>query len=132
MDTRSEKSDATRLPQGEQKHPDRWQQDLNPNRMAGQNVGPASDHEVELASAYDVKDVHRALQGFTDDELKQIPILPAGSRLQQGATYVDLAAARREEIRAGGGATAEAGHHYVPKDRVPYELWNRLIGEEKT
>jgi hypothetical protein len=23
------------------------------------------------------------------------------------------------------------GNAYVPKDRVPYEIWNRLIGEEK-
>jgi hypothetical protein len=26
---------------------------------------------------------------------------------------------------------ASAGHAYVAKDRVPYQIWNRLIGEPK-
>jgi hypothetical protein len=43
-----------------------------------------------------MKEVHRLLDGFTDDLLKQIPILPIGSHLEQDATYIDLAAVRRE------------------------------------
>jgi hypothetical protein len=127
MRTEGEKSDATRLPQGERKHPDEWADTLNPNRMAGQNVGPADEREVAVQTAYDVKEIHRALQGFRDDELKQVPILPVGSRLQQGATYVDLADDDREEIKPTGGLAAERGHYWVPKDRVPYEIWNRLV-----
>jgi hypothetical protein len=64
-------------------------------------------------------------------QLKQVPVLPDGARLEQGATYVDLATARREEFTATGNMSAEPGHAYAPKDRVPYEIWNRLIGEEK-
>jgi hypothetical protein len=57
---------------GEQ-HPEAWRQDLNPNRMAGQNVGLDNPHPEQTArTAYDVKEVHRLLEGITDDGLKQI------------------------------------------------------------
>jgi hypothetical protein len=75
---------------GEQ-HPDKWRDDLNPNALAGQNVGPASAEQEKLTrTAYDIKDLHDRLSGFPDDLLKQIPVLEPGTRLQQGATYVDL------------------------------------------
>src|SRR5215210_6821780 len=92
MDTRSEKSAASRMPQERGEHPAEWEGDLNPNRMAGQNVGErSSELEQSLPTAYDVKPAHRAFrEQFEDDELKQIPIVPSGQRLQQGATYVDL------------------------------------------
>jgi hypothetical protein len=41
------------------------------------------------------------LRGLDDTDLKQMPVL------------------------------AEAGDAYAPKDRVPYEVWNRLMGEPK-
>jgi hypothetical protein len=58
-------------------------------------------------------------------------VIAEGSRLQQGATYVDLTADRLHEFTATGDMSAEKGHAYAPKDRVPYEIWNRLLGEEK-
>src|SRR4051812_40718210 len=82
---------TTPKPQTEQKHPDSWAPDLSPDRMAGQNIGGIAEaHERMTRTAYDVKPVHRALQRFTDDELRQIPILDVGTRLRQGATYLDL------------------------------------------
>ena len=132
METKGDKSSDTRRPQQEQKHPDEWQRDLNPDHMEGQNIGPTSDdRERAITTAYEVKELHRTLKGFADDDLKQIPIVPPGTRLQQGATYIDLADAPPSEFKATGGVTARQGHYYVPKDRVPYPLWNRLIGEEK-
>lgn len=120
------------LPQFERKHPDEYQEDLNPNRMAGQNVGPdLYERERPIPTAYDAKQLHRVLAGLADDELKQIPILPVGTRLQQGATYLDLAENRPREFKSTAGAEVRAGHFYVPKDRVPYQIWNRLIGEEQ-
>lgn len=119
------------LPQLEKKHPDEYMDDLSPNRMAGQNVGPdPRDRERPVPTAYDAKQLHRALAELDDDELKQIPILPVGERLEQGATYIDLAESRPREFKSNATAEARAGHFYVPKDRVPYEIWNRLIGEE--
>jgi hypothetical protein len=132
MDTQGSKSNSESFPQQEQKHPSEWAHDLSPNRMAGQNVGPVEgERERAIKTAYEVKELHRRLQGFADDELKQLPILPEGTRLQQNATYVDLADEPPQEFKASGGLAAQAGHYYVAKDRVPYPLWNRLIGEEK-
>ncbi len=72
---------------GEQ-HPEPWRSDLNPDAMAGMNVGTAGPHpELDARTAYDIKRIHRQLQEFPDDELKRIPVLPPGSRLEQGATY---------------------------------------------
>jgi len=111
------------------KHPEPWQADLNPDALAGQNVGVLGPHpESDARTAYDVKDAHRRLAGYADDELKSIPILPAGSRLEQGATYVDLRAADPQEFRARGDMEAGPQNWYVPKNQVDYQLWNRLIG----
>ncbi len=79
-------------------------------------------------SAYDAKDVHRALTGFPDDELKQIPVLPTGARLDQGATYFDLHHPEAGEIAARGDQEAGADNWFVPKRAVEARLWNRLIG----
>jgi hypothetical protein len=81
-----------------------------------------------MRSAYDLKDVHRLLEGITDDGLKQIPVLAEGARLEQGATYIDLRDPQRREFKATGDMLAGRDHWYVPKDAVDYELWNRLIG----
>jgi hypothetical protein len=132
MDTKGEMSSPNRPPQSERKHPPEWESDLNPDHLAGQNVGtPPSDRELALPTAFDHKEIHRALRDFNDEELKQIPILGEGTPLQQGATYIDLDAAPREEFKYNAGKRVERGHHYVAKDRVPYWIWNRLIGEPK-
>jgi hypothetical protein len=98
---------------------------------AGENGAGTAEREVQLRTAYDVKEIHRSLAGFSDDDLKQIPILPEGTRLEQGATYIDLAEERPSEVKVNAGVVARAGQYYVPKDRVPYTIWNRLIGEPK-
>lgn len=132
METKSNRSENVHHPQTEQKHPDEYEADLNPNHMAGQNIGqPSTDREQGLPTAYDVKEVHRSLsRDFEDDELKQIPVLPAGQRLQQGATYLDLRNRERREFTATGEMDARDENWYVPKDQVPYSLWNRLKGVE--
>jgi len=110
-------------------HPDAWRDDLNPDAMAGQNIGEAGPHSEQGArTAYDIKEAHRMLEGITDDGLKQIPVLPAGARLEQGAVYIDLQDPRRREFKATGDMQVEAENWYVPKAAVDYELWNRLIG----
>lgn len=119
-------------PQSEQKHPDELDRDLNPNRLEGQNIGmPSGEQERDTRTAKDVKAVHRSHREWNDADLENVPILPAGTRLQQGATYVDLQEDAPHEFTADGGMTAEPGQLIVPKDRVPYDVWNRLIGEEK-
>lgn len=111
-----------------EKHPEPWREDLNPDAMAGQNIGTAGPHpELDARTAYDVKALHRRLVDFTDDELKQIPVLPQGSRLEQEATYIDLRAEQPVEFTARGDEEAGPQNWYVPKAVVPYPLWNRLL-----
>jgi hypothetical protein len=98
--------------------------------MAGQNIsGAAEAHERMTRTGHDVKPVHRALKEFSDDELKQIPILDAGTRLRQGATYLDL---ERGEFTATGEMSVGLDQNVVPKEGVHYDTWNKLIGEEKS
>jgi hypothetical protein len=118
--------------QAKHKHPPDWEADLNPNHLAGQNIGQQSDAQVEAEwTAFHLRKRGMDLSGVNDEELKQVPILCEGERLQQGATYVDLKHEPFEEFTARGDMTAGTGNAYVPKDRVPYEIWNRLIGEPK-
>ncbi|WP_243714054.1 hypothetical protein [Nostoc sp. 106C] len=87
--------------------PDEWQQDLNPQPMAGRNHGLEGPHpEKAELNAYEVKELHQQLSDYTDDELKQITVLPSGSRLEQGAKYIDLNDPERRELTAIGGMEA--------------------------
>ena len=112
---------------GEQ-HPEEWRRDLNPDPDAGQNRGHAEAEFSDAPTAYEVKGVHRQFHGFSDDELKRIPLVPTGTRLEQGAIYVDLQDPQLREIKAMGNMTANSRNWYVPKSEVDYQLWNRLIG----
>jgi hypothetical protein len=116
---------------GEQ-HPDEWRRDLNPDAMAGQNLGvhgPGPNTDLERArTAYDVKELHRRFHDMDDDILKAIPVLPPGVRLEQGATYLDLAAEQPREFTAGGNMTSGPENCFVPKNKTDYNIWNRLAG----
>ncbi len=114
-------------------HPDEWQADLNPNAGAGLNHGldgQNSEKADNAPCAYDIKELHGQLQGYTDDELKEITLMPTGSRLEQGKVYLDLHDPDPQPFRAMGGQVAEAFNWYVPKTEVDYVLWNRLTGVE--
>jgi hypothetical protein len=114
----------------EHKHPPEWQKDLNPDASAGMNYdgkGPERDHT--LPTALDVKSAHRILAAdFRDDELRQIPVLPAGARLAEGATYVDLRDFSRPEFTGRADMVVGNNQLIIPKAAVPYGHWNRLIG----
>ena len=56
--------------------------------------------------------------------------MPEGSRLEQGATYIDLAQDEPKEFTALGNMEAGPQNCYVLKSAVDYSLWNRLIGVE--
>jgi len=110
-------------------HPDEYRHDLNPNAMAGQNIGTAGLHpEKSARTARDVKELHARFRDWSDDDLGQIPVVPEGARLEQDATYLDLSAPVPSEFTATGAMTAGRDERYVPKSEVPYEIWNRLLG----
>ena len=118
-----------RMPDPGSQHPDEWRQDLNPEANAGQNFGNAGAHsDAPVHTLYDIKTLHNAFDDWEDSDLKDIPVLPAGERLRQGATYVDLATPERREFTATGGIEAGPGNWFVAKSQVDYQLWNRLIG----
>ena len=108
---------------------DVYQEDLHPDFEAGVNAGPRRSQELDMPISADlIKQMHGWLPEFTDTDLRQIPVVPLGERLQQGATYLDLADRARRPFTAMGGMVADVDHYYVPKDEVGYVLWNRLIG----
>jgi hypothetical protein len=109
--------------------PEDFQRDLNPDPLAGQNHGLHRSGDSG-PSAYDMKDVHQLWRGLSNTDLKQIPVLEEGTRLEQGATYLDLNDPQRGEIRALGNMEAGPTNRYVAKSAVDYQLWNALIGVE--
>jgi hypothetical protein len=115
----------------EHKHPEPYQQDLNPDASKGLNWGLAGPHPEKNGprTAYDVKELHRWLCEIPDDELKLIPILPVGARLEADAVYLDLADANRQEFKAEGKEDVREGQLIAPKSEVDFELWNWLRGE---
>jgi hypothetical protein len=109
--------------------PDAFDRDLHPDMLAGVNdskLGPQPQKAGK--TLYDFKDVQRLLHGLTDDEMKRIPVMPQGSRLEQGATYIDLRDENAREFTAMADMVAGPDHLYVPKSDVDYVLWNRLRG----
>jgi hypothetical protein len=71
------------------------------------------------------------LSGFTNDELAQLSILEPGTRLEQGGTYVNLNDLDSGPFKAIGGHEATARDRIIAKRDTDYELWNRLVGEDR-
>jgi hypothetical protein len=111
-------------PQDEKKQPDR---DIGPERLHDQNIGARKVDGLSPKTAADFKDLTEVLSTFQRDELAQIPVVPTGVRLKQGAVYLDLDNPRSGAITATGEWKAETENRYVPKAEMPYEYWNRLL-----
>jgi hypothetical protein len=116
---------AGRQPPPHSRSGEDYSEDLNPDFLAGEDHGEGIALEVGL-TAHDVKELRGKLADLTDDELKNIPIVPVGSRLEQGAKYIDLAHLEQDEFVATAGMVADADHYYVAKKATGYLLWNRL------
>jgi len=126
MARRAPKHRVEEKPQGQRKHPDRWEDDLNPDRLQGQSIGPSSAEDSNARTAAQIKEVTELLPNFRNDELREIPIVPRGSRLRQGAVYLDLRKPASGSFQATAEMTAGPENLYVPKAEVAYEYWNRL------
>ena len=100
--------------------------------MEGQSIGAAGEHAERWSrSPRDIKTLHARFQGWLDSDLEEIPIVPPGTRLEQGATYIDLRDDTPEEFTATGGMKAGSENWYVPKGDVPYHTWNHLLGRPR-
>jgi hypothetical protein len=115
-------------PQEQQKHPTEWSGDLNPNRMEGQNIGPSSKrNDLRANTAADIDVLAGRLNDFSRDELSQIPIVPTGTKLKQGAVYLDMRIPASVPFTATADLKATEMNHYAPKAEIPYQLWDRLV-----
>ncbi len=100
-------------------------------QLAPVETRPGGGHEAESASAASDKVLHNRLPALTTDELSRLQVLDPGTRLEQGGTYVDLNRLGDGPFKALGGHEATEGNRYVAKRDTDYELWNRLVGEDR-
>lgn len=101
-----------------------YDRDLRVSRQSGGL--DASTPEGYAYSAYDIKVLYGKLGDLTDDEMKNVMVLPTGTRLEQGARYIDLNHLERGEFVGTSDMMAEPENYYVPKKQTDYVLWNRL------
>ncbi len=100
----------------DRRDPSEFDDDLTANNVAG-----------SAQSADTIKSMHSTtLADLTNDELKSVQILPEGSRLQQGAKYIDLHHLEQGEFTATSEMMAGPENAYVSKKETDYVLWNRL------
>ena len=81
---------------------------------------------VRTRSALEVRAEHRVLRGFSDADLRRIPVLPEGTTLSRRARYLDLHDPARAEFPAEGYEVVEPGQHVIAEAQVARELWDRL------
>ena len=91
---------------------------------------PGGGHLAESVPASADKVLHNRLSELTGDELSRLQVLEPGTRLEQGATYVDLNRLSDGPFKAIGGHAATEDNRYVAKRDTDYELWNRLVGQD--
>ena len=100
---------------------------LAPDDSAGRPGG----HADESAPAADDKALRNRLPALGADELARLAVLEEGTRLDQGGTYLDLNDPDRGPFKAIGGQDSGPGNRYVAKRDTDYELWNRLVGDQR-
>lgn len=103
-----------------------FEEDLRPDNFKGANYGVGSEPTDVGLRASDIKELYGKLADLTDDELRNIVIVPLGERLEQGARYIDLQHLEQGEFVATADMVADEDHYYVPKKHTDYVLWNRL------
>jgi len=117
---------AERQPAPHPARVDDFEEDLRPDNFAGANYGLLSEPQDVGLRASDIKELYGKLADLTDDELRNIVIVPLGERLEQGAKYIDLLHLEQGEFVAVADMVADEDHYYVPKKHTDYVLWNRL------
>ncbi|HYE56871.1 MAG TPA: hypothetical protein VD948_00120 [Rhodothermales bacterium] len=130
MDTKGELTNVRRTPQDVKADSvqDSFDRDLHPNADKATGVQHERDH---TRTAYDEKAIHRRFPELRDDELRAIGFVEDGERLTEGTEYVDLSEDQPKAFTAGRDQSARKGQLLVAKNRVSYDIWNRLTGQVK-
>src|SRR5881227_2684406 len=118
--------EAERQPEPHPAQVDDFVEDLRPHNFAGANYGLRSEPQDLGLRAIDVKELYGKLADLTNDELRNIVIVPLGEHLEQGAKYIDLLHLEQGEFVATADMISDEDHYYVPKKHTDYVLWNRL------
>ena len=103
--------------------------DLHPHSRAGQNDSPDRN---EGRSAFDLKELqtplHALLQKLPNQELKQIPVLDTGTRLQEGAVYLDLRNLDGGPFQGMNNREVGADDAFTAKSHLDHEQFAYLTG----
>lgn len=81
---------------------------------------------TEGKTAYDFRDRLRSVTGWSEDDLRQLPIWQ-GQEFADGEVYFNLNLPERGPFRAGPADRPVDGYLYVAKGDVPDHVWLRLI-----
>ncbi|OKH52598.1 hypothetical protein NIES2101_14320 [Calothrix sp. HK-06] len=69
-----------------------------------------------LTNAYEIKELHSQLKGFSKDEMQQITILHSGTPLNEVTKYIDLMDDKCQVITGATGMTVGNNSYYVAKN----------------
>lgn len=101
--------------------------DLEVSQRPAESLGLGSATPPGIGyTAQSIKELHSRLADLTNDELKNISIIPTGTRLEEGAQYIDLNQLERGAFTADASMIAQPENYYVAKKATDYVLWNRL------
>ena len=82
--------------------------------------------QTEPLGHHQAEDLRQRLGAAAD----RITVLKAGTRLQQGSTYVDLERLDAGPFIAMAGQRVERGRLIVSKRTVDHEIWNAIVGRD--
>jgi hypothetical protein len=99
-------------------------------QLAPIETTPGGGHVAESTPASEDKNLHTRLPQLTGEELSRLQVLEAGTRLEQGGTYIDLNRLTEGPFKALGGHEVTENDHYIAKRDTDYELWNRLVDQD--
>jgi len=114
------KYDEVRVPRGTSR---RWEVLMSDDESRGAAARPL---RIAERTALDVRAEHRVLQGFSDSELRAMPLLGEAEELARRGQYLDLHDPARAGFVAEGDEVVEPGQHVIARNEVRGELWDEL------
>jgi len=123
-ETHDVRREAHTNPKGPQPVDESFAEQLAPKISGG-------GHEDESSPAAEDKVLHGSLPGVDAAELDRLSVLDPGTQLEQGGVYLDLNDLASGPFKAIGGQAADRVNRLVAKRDTDYELWNRLVGDDR-
>jgi hypothetical protein len=82
---------------------------------------------IKIPNIHDLKQLHKGLSNLPEEELDQIRVLPEGTKLETGVSYIDLKDIDKGEFVATDEMRAEPNNWYVAQKDIPLNLWYVLL-----